>query len=163
MYISKEKWSKVLDQLHEVGINKIACGDFNAHHSQWSVNENQVGLNLAEVLVETDYIPLNNKVSPTRISRPDCVSGSPDITLVSSNLVTMSTWGVGNDTYESDHLPIYINIGSCNHKVYTNRTKLNINKLNREKFCLEANTLAKDLRSKQLSSVELYNKFISVT
>ncbi|XP_073821612.1 uncharacterized protein [Musca autumnalis] len=90
------------------GDNRLALGDFNAHHELWhsALGNDQRGTDLAEQIDSSTFCTANED-APTRI-RGDCHS-SPDISIVSPGLTNDVTWqpviSLG-----SDHLPILISI-----------------------------------------------------
>ena len=161
VYTDKGKWLKVLEQLTPTTGKSLVCGEFNAHHNLWSMNSNQIGLNLAEALFDFNLVSLNDSASITRISRPGCVSGSPDISLVSSELAHNTAWKVGEDTFGSDHLPVYIEIRGSKFISHTNRTTMSICRLNHESFYVEAEDYTNQLINTNLAAVNKYEKFVT--
>ncbi|CAH0725693.1 unnamed protein product, partial [Brenthis ino] len=85
----------------------LIAGDFNAHHSNWSYKTDNRGSQLFDVLLDKNYITLNDG-SPTRIKlvNGSLQKSSPDITLVTSDIALKFTWAMSNESLGSDHLII---------------------------------------------------------
>lgn len=108
----------------------IISGDFNAHHSIWGChNDDAVGISLLESSYKYDFQILNNK-SSTFLSRPGLNLSSIDLTFVSPALFLLASWFVGEDNFDSDHLPTHITIGSKLIKIPRFSTRLRSPSLN---------------------------------
>ena len=129
-YTNQSEWKKLLDYTDQIEGETILSEDFNAHDTTWSLNSTPVGETLIRVLNDNNLIIFNDSDTPTIINRPHWSKGSTDITLASANLSLNSEWEVSNDTHGSDHFPISIKITNTAKVTYTNRVKLNYNKLN---------------------------------
>ncbi|CAH0729195.1 unnamed protein product, partial [Brenthis ino] len=92
----------------------LIAGDFNAHHSNWSYKTDNRGSQLFDVLLDKNYITLNDG-SPTRIKlvNGSLQKSSPDITLVTSDIALKFTWAMSNESLGSDHLIIKYSL--CNN------------------------------------------------
>ncbi|OXU20945.1 hypothetical protein TSAR_013118 [Trichomalopsis sarcophagae] len=115
--------------------NVIICGDLNAHHEMWSTGKTEkLGKQLASELINSNLVVLNEPPQTTLIPKLGNRPGSPDISIISINLIHKTQWQVLEDGKGSDHLPVAIKIASLIDKRATNRTKLNTNKVNWTKF-----------------------------
>lgn len=87
----------------------IITGDFNAHSPVWGDSRNDAkGLCILDVLDQCNLFLLNNGL-PTRFNALDQPSAI-DLTFSSPNLGIDCQWSTFNDTLNSDHVPIVINI-----------------------------------------------------
>lgn len=103
--VKERDWIGLLGQFKG---NVLITGDFNAHHSAWGCRStNAQGRELASALDSLNLVFLNDGTH-TRISTPQKNSSAIDLTLVSPNLVSKSSWRVLEDTLGSDHFPIKI-------------------------------------------------------
>ena len=99
------KWISTL----ELDRKWLILGDFNAWHSDWSATScpaRNGGSLLAQHILDSP-VSLLNDGSVTRY--PDRAEDNPsaiDITLISTNLVSMSEWYTHSDDLGSDHVPI---------------------------------------------------------
>ena len=86
-------------------------GDFNSHYSSWDSHspEDQSGKELFDWLFSSDLLPLNNPEHHTLLHRATGNRSSPDLSLVSAQIVSKCTWQTLPDL-GSDHLPIFITI-----------------------------------------------------
>jgi len=112
---------------------RIVLGDFNAHHSSWhsSLRNDARGTSISEQIDETDFCPINEP-HPTRIT-PNC-SSSPDITLVSSQLISFTTWQAVT-ALNSDHLPLIIEfVRNADFVTSEERTYINFSKADLDSF-----------------------------
>ena len=93
--------------------NFIITGDVNAHHELWgSVNSDSNGKTLVEFINDNDLICLNSG-EPTRFdSNSNNQPSHLDITLITQQLYNITEWELGEDLYNSDHLPQFIKINS---------------------------------------------------
>ena len=111
--------------------NLIITGDINAHSEVWhSPITDHRGSVIQDLIQTSDQIFLNQD-TPTRI--PPNTSQqptSPDITTISSNLATFTTWQT-TTALSSDHLSIFITINTKvstlpkTNRCYTNYRKAN--------------------------------------
>lgn len=105
-------WKNFFNSIKNSGFNTVFIGgDFNCHSTLWgSSHVCPNARNLCDELDVTDLILLNNG-SPTLLSRPPNPGSALDLTFVTSNLYTTSSWKVYNDTLGSDHFPIFTSLG----------------------------------------------------
>ena len=90
-------------------------GDFNAHSPAWfsSTGDSRAaarGEAIFECLNDSSLALLNDD-SPTRVPKSG-PNSSPDLTIVSAHMATVSRWQTLT-TLNSDHLPIFIELGGC--------------------------------------------------
>ena len=142
VYFNESSWTLDLEMILQSSGEILVCGDFNAHSEQWSRNSIQEGKCLAAAVDKTRFMILNNSQQITRLSRPGCISGSPDLTLATPHLAPNSCWNLGEDNLGSDHMPIEITLNNATEKSLTNRSKLSTRKADYNKFRsdLEGNT-----------------------
>lgn len=87
----------------------IVGGDFNAHHSLWGDSRDcQVGLDLVNGILDSNFICLNTGCSTYVSSIDPGVESSVDLTFSNANQCLNFEWRVGDDMWGSDHLPIDI-------------------------------------------------------
>lgn len=86
-------------------------GDFNAHHSSWGSNRDDLfGLSILE-MVDDHNLCIMNSGSPTRRAFPHQNPNSAvDLTICSASLASVLSWNILTHTFGSDHFPIIINI-----------------------------------------------------
>ena len=156
-YITGENWLNLLKTLEDSQGNPgILMGDFNLHHMLWSKYSNQKGTLLANAISKTGWIVINDPNDLTRMPSPDCLPGSPDITLVSPQIIRLINWQVLPDTLGSDHFPIILTVGNLEANSKTNRTKLNTKKLDLINYKLKLEKDLIELESKTLPATDLY-------
>lgn len=102
---TRTEWSSILSSFRS---RTFIGGDFNAHHQLWGrVKNDRQGNLLAEAIEQENIIVLNDG-SPTRISKPKQPPSAVDVSLVTPDLVSVTSWNVSDDTLGSDHYPIAI-------------------------------------------------------
>lgn len=91
------------------GTKSLILGDFNAHHPNWSFKTDQRGAQIFDCMLDHNFVTMNNG-SPTRIRLVNGLlqQSSPDVSFVSSDLATLLSWNVTNETLGSDHVIIKI-------------------------------------------------------
>nr|CAI5853175.1 unnamed protein product [Callosobruchus analis] len=98
-------------------------GDFNGHHYLWgSTDNNPPWLTLVDAVDNFTYLIFRNEGQPTRLTRPSANISAVDVTILSTDLLDISTWTVMGDTYGSDHFPILININSTTTNIDSHST-----------------------------------------
>ncbi|XP_073979064.1 uncharacterized protein [Rhodnius prolixus] len=86
----------------------LIVGDFNAHHIVWGGdNTDTRGRILFECLDENDLVTLNTG-RPTYVSSSFGTFSSIDLSIASPAIATRYEWSVLDDTYGSDHFPVYL-------------------------------------------------------
>jgi len=112
--------------------NTLITGDFNAHSPLWySPKTDNRGITIETALAASNHAILNLD-QPTRLpNNATQQPTSPDITTISDNLHSKTTWTTVIDL-QSDHLPIVITIQTkanfhitTNRKTFTNYRKAN--------------------------------------
>ena len=90
--------------------NALITGDINAHSTSWHSPKNDHRGDLISGIIQNSNHIILNSDTPTRIPpAKNQQSTSPDITKISSNLYTNTTWNTIT-ALSSDHLPIEITI-----------------------------------------------------
>nr|CAI5841665.1 unnamed protein product [Callosobruchus analis] len=98
-------------------------GDFNGHHYLWgSTDNNSPGLTLVDAIDDFPHLIFRNEGQPTRLTRPSANISAVDVTIISTDLLDISTWTVMSDTYGSDHFPILMNINSTTTNIDSHST-----------------------------------------
>ena len=101
----------------------IMCIDSNAHHPFWgSPKEDKRGKIISNFLEENDLI-LHNSGEPTYLSNQGTLTHI-DITISTADIATLFNWQPHNDTFNSDHFPIYIKADLNSHTLSPPRWKL---------------------------------------
>nr|CAI5847605.1 unnamed protein product [Callosobruchus analis] len=101
----------------------IIGGDFNGHHYLWgSTDNNSPGLTLVDAIDDSPHLIFRNEGQPTRLTRPSANISAVDVTIISTDLLDISTWTVMSDTYGSDHFPILMNINSTTTNIDSHST-----------------------------------------
>ena len=94
--------------------NSIVVGDFNLKHPLWNAENDYRLDNEAEALVDftlDNNLTILNDGQVTRVADCNsCRDSALDLSMVSGNLVPLSSFAVINDTLGSDHLPILTTI-----------------------------------------------------
>nr|CAI5866091.1 unnamed protein product [Callosobruchus analis] len=98
-------------------------GDFNGHHYLWgSTDNNPPGLTLVDAIDDFPHLIFRNEGQPTRLTKPSANISAVDVTIISTDLLDISTWTVMSDTYGSDHFPILMNINSTTTNIDSHST-----------------------------------------
>ncbi|XP_075163033.1 uncharacterized protein LOC142235657 [Haematobia irritans] len=124
---------KPMLRLHLNTERTILLGDLNAHHDSWYSEHgcDARGELIEDQVDDKDFCVLNED-RPNRITAT-CRS-SPDVTMVSSDLVTQTSWHV-DKAMNSDHLSMTVNIDFGTDTVIPEkRTFMNFGRANWELF-----------------------------
>ncbi|XP_051165301.1 uncharacterized protein LOC127284060 [Leptopilina boulardi] len=144
-------WKRFFNSIKNLNFKSIFIGgDFNSHSTLWGgsyVCSN--ARNLCEQLDEIDLIILNNG-SPTLAGRPPNPGSALDLTMVSPNLYTSSSWNVHVDPLGSDHFPILTSLGVTIPISIFSSHKYNLRSINWPLF-------SENLRSSIESNINLLN------
>ena len=110
MAIEKEEMSGILMNLNG---DIVICGDLDGHNSLWGSGKNDANGNvIIEIINDFNLVCLNDG-SGTRIDKSTGKMSCLDLTLVNMNIAPKCTWMVGDDFWDSDHLPIKISTRNC--------------------------------------------------
>ena len=107
--LSENIWEKIVGytQKHK---NCILMRDFNAHHVTWnSTNNDTNGKNFHEALENSDLFLLNPD-SYTRMDLYRNKKSNLDLIFSSAKLADKITTKIHDETWGSDHFPIFVNI-----------------------------------------------------
>ncbi|XP_032684357.1 uncharacterized protein LOC116850308 [Odontomachus brunneus] len=110
----RNPWPKLFEYLASLG-EIVICGDLNGKHSLWCANSqvpNTNGTLILDAVQNTNLVVLNDD-SPTWTSSDGSIQSALDLTIVSSNLATSSTWQTILDKYGSDHFPTVLRLQAC--------------------------------------------------
>lgn len=103
--ISGQDWAKFFGQFSP---KSIYCGDFNVHHIEWgSKSCCKAGKIIKEFIDHSDLLILN-KQKHTHFSSAYNSWDSIDISMVHASLGPTTEWSISEDSWGSDHFPIFI-------------------------------------------------------
>lgn len=106
------RYQDLLDYFSQLPKPIIIVGDFNSHNILWgSINNDNRGKEIEKLCDNTNLIILNNG-NPTHISLASNSLSSIDLSLCSSNIAQNIRWWTNDYTYDSDHFPIHLQIGT---------------------------------------------------
>ena len=92
--------------------HNIITGDVNAHSTLWhSTTDDHRGETIADLILESDHIILNENKPTRKPNNADQQDTSPDITTIHTDLYTQATWDTLTEL-SSDHLPILITLNT---------------------------------------------------
>lgn len=112
--MSAQDWTKFFKQFPS---KTISCGDFNAHHIEWGSNRScKAGNNIKEGIDNLDLLILN-KQTVTHHSSAHKTWDSIDISISHISLGLTIEWSISTDSWGSDHLPIFLQVG-CHTSLY---------------------------------------------
>lgn len=141
LYVNKERWNNLISNIEDMAskYNVLLCSDFNAQHFTWGSSRPNASVEfLANAVSNSSMIALNDG-SSTRISANESLHVSaPDLSFISSTLSDYVAWGVLDDTMNSDHLLIEIelkSVKSSNEPDLGRRPRLSLSKFNKDLFC----------------------------
>ena len=141
-------WMKNIDYGHK---KWIILGDFNSHSPFWDAECKKVTHHrFLENIVDSPLVFLNDG-SLTRV--PDVATHKPsaiDLSFVSNNMVLDWEWSVGEDTFGSDHFPLFIK--NKNEKIDTVCFDETVPKF-RYKFA-KWDIFKQDLESQQINDIK---------
>lgn len=105
--------------------NTVIAGDFNGHHTNWSVKTDIRGTQILDAALENSFVSLNN----CEATRVKLVSGnlqetSPDISFTSSDIAIKFDWQVFNENLGSDHMIIKMSTSITNDCSIKKKKKL---------------------------------------
>lgn len=85
----------------------IVAGDFNGHHTSWSVKSDTRGNHLFDASMDKGLVSLNDG-TPTRLRLVNGVlqKSAPDVTFTTADIAMKFYWKVTNESLSSDHLMI---------------------------------------------------------
>ena len=108
--VEKQELQNLINQLPKPF---ILLGDFNAHHPAWFDTRriDDRGTMIVELIEENDIVLLD-KDKPTMIWKVDKTFSHVDLTLCSSELMTVFQWDVNEEPLSSDHFPVFLKTGT---------------------------------------------------
>ena len=90
----------------------ILLEDLNSHGLSWGSDKTDDRGKQIEKILESDNIILLNIGAPTRLNPSNGNFSSIDLSICSSNLAQRTTWSTLPEIYDSDHIPIKIELHS---------------------------------------------------
>ena len=87
----------------------VIAGDFNARSLQWTDSSNKKGDIVSEWIDKNKFTCINNG-APTHTNKTTLVESAIDLTLVSDNLVSLTTGWTTEPTEISDHYYVCLNL-----------------------------------------------------
>lgn len=84
--------------------------NLNSHGLSWGSDKTDVRGKQIEKVLETDNIILLNSGEPTRLNPLNGKFSAIDLSLCSSNLAQRTSWSTLPEIYDSDHIPIRIEL-----------------------------------------------------
>lgn len=143
--ITENNWKKFLDQFNNKKI--LIAGDLNAHHHLWGDEKiDTQGKRIYNAIDDTNLFFLNQG-KKTYKSRQFNTETAIDITIIDCSTITSFNWDVNDETWGSDHYPIFINLNERPDKKIINKAseRLHNTKTNWEeiveKFKIKINDL----------------------
>ena len=124
-----EQWERLFVNIKKEK-NCIFMGDFNAHHISWNCNKTDTnGENLLECIDKNDLF-IHNSDSYSHIDTTSI--SNIDLILSSNNIAEKIDVQVNDETWGSDHYPIYVNVSlerhiyhKKSHKIRSTQTNWN--------------------------------------
>lgn len=118
--LSQDQWHTIIRNVNNNN-NSLLVGDFNAHHAHWSCeNTDTNGLRLSEA-IDSHNLFLHNENTHTYIDVHRDYKSNLDLVLTSNLASDITTVSVSDETWESDHFPVFINVNAVKH-LYTKKT-----------------------------------------
>ena len=127
LVFSLEEWDKVFVNFKNEK-NCIVFGDFNAHHIDWNCNKTETnGENLLECINRYKFF-IHNNDTYTHID--STFTSNIDLILSSKNIAENIDVQVNDETWGSDHYPIYVNYSAEKHIYLKNSHKIRSSQTN---------------------------------
>ena len=165
VYIPRYHPTMKLDEVNKIFSkkNSIICGDFNGKNTIWGSPITDTWGNIIEGLLHENNLVVINNGSPTRFDFIDPSKHSHlDLTLVSSNLASISTWEVLDINCGSDHSLIKSTFGMDVYQEELFIPKWNFNKADWDKYKLLSEEYLLEITKQNIASIDEYNsKLIS--
>ena len=143
IYISEADWRstnpiEIKNLIQNIPHPKIVTGDWNARNRLWHSDSNcYKGETLEKIFDELNMVVIDEN-SPTHISTAHNSCSHIDVTIVSPSLKIKTTWATLDDTFNSDHYPIILEIETENTPSYR-RPRWNFKEANWTKYQAELN------------------------
>lgn len=104
-------WNKIIIDKVNINNNKsLILGDFNCKHSAWNCRSDCLnGKRLWNCIQDSDIIK-HNTTTQTRVDPHSGTLSNIDLILSNNELSHRIRYHVNDDTWESDHFPIFVNI-----------------------------------------------------
>lgn len=112
-------WPRMKEQLDKIASlsNPLFCGDFNAHHEDWSISapssrKSSDGNQLAEWMLQHNLVVLNSSFCPGAVTRPES-NAVIDLFIARACARFINAVDIFNECpLSSDHLPLLASFGS---------------------------------------------------
>jgi ribonuclease HI len=140
----------------------IILGDLNAHNEIWGCFENnQRGRWLLDAIESNDAV-LMNTGAVTRVSCPPQRDSAVDMAICSRDVGLSQTWTPIENTFDSDHLPILIEITVAGARPKKLTKRMDVYKhIDKEKFCNEIREEFVDFQH-AVTPEETYKNFMAI-
>ena len=142
----------------------LLCGDFNALSGLWgSFCTNAAGRLISGLVSDLDLVPLNDSL-PTFLAGPGLVRNNLDLVFLSSSLFHLAACRVGDDSFGSDHLPVFCSLDTTLQYVRSCGRRFNIKNLDWPSFRDRCDDFARDLMPQLDSSADparIFEAFLS--
>ena len=107
----------------------LLCGDFNALSGLWGSScTNAAGRLISGLVSDLDLVPLNDSL-PTFLVGPGLSRNNLDLIFLSSSLFHLAACRVGDDSFGSDHLPVFCTLDTTLQHVRSGSRRFNIKNL----------------------------------
>ena len=132
----------------------LLCGDFNALSGLWGSScTNAAGRLISGLVSDLDLVPLNDSL-PTFLAGPGLVRNNLDLVFLPSSLFHLAVCRVGDDSFGSDHLPVFSSLDTTLQYVRSGGRRFNIKNLDWPCFRARCDDLARDLMPQLGSSAD---------
>ena len=118
---TQDTWTQIINCVTDSHDNYILMGDFNAHNVVWNCSQNDTnGNRLLQAIDDVDLYLLNSD-SLTHVDFYRRKRSNLDLIFANCQFAHKITINVHDETFGSDHFPIYVNI-NINKQMYTKKT-----------------------------------------
>ena len=142
----------------------LLCGDFNALSGLWGSScTNAAGRLISGLVSDLDLVPLNDSL-PTFLAGPGLVRNNLDLVFLPSSLFHLASCRVGDDSFGSDHLPVFCSLDTTLQYVRSGGRRFNIKNLDWPCFRARCDDFARDLMPQLESSADpprIFEAFLS--
>jgi len=111
---------------HITTTTPFILGDFNSHGLSWRSNKTDDRGKQIEKILESDSIILLNNGASTHLNPANGNFSSIDLLICNSNLTQRTTWSTLPKIYDSDHIPIKIELLSSKTTLLSSPAKWNL-------------------------------------
>lgn len=113
--LNQNQWDEIISSVQSLPKDCILVGDFNAHHTIWNCDHNCTnGERLYNTIDDSDLF-LHNLDTYTHIDLHRNKKSNIDLIMSSSRIADKLNVTVHDETWGSDHFPIFVNINIVKH------------------------------------------------